>query len=259
MRPIFVVFTCYLTIAGASGQNIEYMKNGVLKRTTIITSIQRNQIIIAADSKQAWSGDLLHDNSNVPLKCKIRHIDNFFFAAEGHTTMISPYIDFLEIIESLDLSKKSFIDKVDYIESNLQDHVKQFVITFQRHNPNSFNQILNKTLFSVLFSAFENDLPVGMAIYWDIKSTDIGGWQIISQRASSDLIPRHMIQGQKTGIDKLFDKNPSIKNSLYNVSGLIELIDTQIQDTPDKVGGPIDVVVITSHGHRWAQKKEQCK
>jgi hypothetical protein len=254
---VFVI--SYFANGYSSGQNLLMMKNNILKGTTIITSIQSDKIIIAADSKQTWGGDLPPDNSIIPLKCKIRHIDNFFFAAEGHTTMISPRIDYLEIIESLDLSdKKRFVEKIDYIESKLKGSVDQFVVNFQKHSPNAFNQILNKTLFSILFSTFEDDLPVGIAIYWNIKSND-DGWEVIAQRASSDLIPRDMIQGQKTGIDRLFQRNPSYASNLYNVPGVLELINIQITDTPDKVGGPVDVVVITAQGHKWIQKKEQCK
>lgn len=260
MKYLFLFFNHFFIIFNLLGQaTMTNPCNEIFKGTTIIISVQNNQIIIAADSKQTKKSDLLDDDSNVPLKCKIRNTGNLFFAGEGYLSMTNPYIDFLEIIESFDLSeKKNFNDKIAYIENKLRDPVNQYVYYFQKNHPLSFSKILNRTLLTIIFSTFENNKPICLALNWDIKS-NIHGWEAVLNRAESELIPRYMVQGQNSAIEKHFQENQSSLNKLFFVSGILELMNLQINETPEMVGGPIDIVVLTPDGFNWVQKKEQCK
>lgn len=251
------IFTLWITIflTFIISKNIQMNPNNILNGTTIITSITQDKIIIAADSKQTWGEDYSRE---APLKCKIRHIGNLFFAAEGITQMFKPNIDFLEIIENLDLKKAlTFENKIDYIALKLREPVQEFAQNYQKFNPIAFDSILNKTLFSISFSQFENEKPCSSALYWEIKSTATG-WEIVPGRATSEQIPRYMIQGQKDAIDYYYENNINFKNKIYDEKGLNELIEIQIKASPQKVGLPIDIVVINSQGFQWIQKKEEC-
>ena len=258
IRKFKFLFIIVLAPLLATGQSNFSSMNIILKGTTIITSITNDKIIIAADSKQTWGGDSSQKDFKIPLKCKIRHIGNFFFAAEGHTTMITPHIDFLELIEEMDFKASlTFSEKIDSIEFMLREPVKIFVENFQRYNDKAFKAILNKVLLSISFSCFENEKPVSEALFWEIKST-LTGWEIIPTHAKSDLIPRYMIQGQKAAIDSYLT-NPLLANEIFDEKNIPKLIELQIKSTPLLVGLPIDIVVLNSKGYNWIQKKEGCK
>ena len=253
MKWIFTLwFTLFLTQLFLYRQNNSMYTNNILKGTTIITSISQDKIIIAADSKQTWAGDSLLDNPKAPLKCKIRHNGNLFFAAEGYTTMIKPHIDFLEIIEKLEIeNKQTFARKIDFIKLMLREPIQVFLQNFQKKNPISFK------LISVSFSQFENEKPRNVALFWEVKSTS-KGWEVIANQLTSDIIPRYMIQGHKNAIDDYLANNPSFGNKIFDEKGVNELIELQIKELPLKVGLPIDIVVLTSEGYHWIQKKGQC-
>jgi hypothetical protein len=160
--------------------------NNFYDGTTIIVSVLPDRIIIGADSKQTPGGDGSDPIEVAPLKCKIRHVGNFFFAASGHTKMVKPDIDILKIIENLNFNDtETFHQRVIFAETMLKEHVNSYVTNFEKFNPISFSSLPNKNLLTVSFSGFENGKSVSEAVSWEIKS-DNSRWAITSTVLTSN-------------------------------------------------------------------------
>jgi hypothetical protein len=230
--------------------------NNILKGTTIITSVTQEFIIIAADSKQTWEGDNSDKKKEAPLRCKIRHIGNLFFAAEGHTKMIDPDIDFLEIIEAMDLSNhETFIQKINFIIKELRTDVTRFLEVSTHINPIYLESLVNKHFLSISFSTFEHGSPKCIFVAFQLKK-DEEGYSFEITAPENNSIPRYLIQGQKTAIEFFLAESEAHIQKLWDYDEINDLFNIQINSTPDTVGLPVDIVKINAQGHKWIQKKE---
>jgi hypothetical protein len=137
-------------------------KTIVCEGTTILVSISKRDVAIAADSKivNRWKYDWSNDvQTFITAKCKIRHVGNFFFAAAGQvgaykkSFYLNREIDVLNTISSMNLEKyESFEEKVKYVESSLKPYVEEII------------QMLNippsdKPFLIVIFASYERNKP----------------------------------------------------------------------------------------------------
>lgn len=231
------------------------MPNEILKGTTIITWLEVDKIVIAADSKQAW-GDSSNTNLT-PLKCKIRHVDNFFFAAEGHVQMITPPIDYLDIIENMEVdSNISFNDRVEFITSSLEEPVDLFMQTLQQTHNSNFNLLNNKYFMSLVFCSFEEHLPVCATVSWQLIINS-GGWEIRTTSLKPPRIPTVIKMGQISTLSIIPGLESEMNNEDLRVR-INSLMEQQTESTPNDVGPPYDIVIIRNEGYEWLQKKDEC-
>lgn len=257
MKSLFLFFS-FIPFTSTAQDKMD-SSNNVLKGTAIIISVLKDKIIIGSDSKQTLSGDNIENNKTIyGPKCKISHIGNFFFTAEGYTKMITPEIDFIKIIEKINLSRiKTFHDKVMYIDSLLRNPVYSFIANLEKYQPRAFKETLKKDEFlTICFAAFENGKPVTEALFWNVKSQG-NHWKINSSISSSNLVPRYLFLGQRAAIDSFLKFNPNYLNNLdeHKINSLIKI---QSKSTPKVVSLPIDIVILTPKGYKWISKREQC-
>ena len=257
MKQILIFQYLIFTSLFILGQKIVNAQNKTIIGTTIIISMLNDKIIIAADSKQTGIGQGRYD-LEIPPKCKICHIKDFFFAAAGNTEMVSPHIDFLSILENLKIDTiRSFHDKVVYSIEMLKKSVNSFVQNFNKFNPLLFDSLLKKPpLMQIVFAAFENKKPVSEVVNWEVRLTS-NGWEVVSTLMICNSIPRYLILGHGEAIDSLMNGDSKIANNLDEKT-LNFLIESQVKSTPIIVGPPIDMVVIKSDGFKWIQKKQKC-
>lgn len=171
--------------------------------------------------------------------------------------MIKPDIDLYNIIKEINYkSDNTYHDKVLTIKSILTDSINFLFKIYQKNNPISFNNLINKEVISISFVAFENHLPFNEVLYWEIKPLK-NSWEVVGTLMTSNQIPREMALGHQEAIDSFIIRNPNYYEQFDNYKAK-HLIEIQSRSTPLWVGLPIDILNLDEKGHKWIQRQNSC-
>jgi hypothetical protein len=101
----------------------------------------------------------------------------------------------------------------------------------------------------------EADAPVVLLSTYEHKVDGVGK---IASRTSTELLSDEVLMLGESANAAAFAKSRGRINKEDPVAGVRELIQAQIQATPDSVGPPINILKIDAAGYTWAEEGHVC-
>lgn len=210
--------------------------------TTIGVIWSREQgVVIAADSKTIRMTP--EGNTLSFTTCKIRQIENVFFAASGVRTGPSFNID--EIATRTLSGPGSTLEKVERLHNALLQEL-----------PKVIEQIPPRGLslgLQYMVAGIENGQPVVHLLFLPTGSRNAADlkWYSFPRDVPSDKRSATLFIGRHEVIDSFCADHPEWLSDGDIFERLRELISMEIQAAPQFVGEPIDVLFIDSTGAHW--------
>lgn len=229
-------------------------------QTSIVAARGPNEVVIGADSKRKISefnpkGSLVSVTST--LACKIQKANGFYFGCSGPCGEL----DVASIIVRASRGPGSIERKVEAIAPLVEDALNNFLVN---KSPNALRLYLNKpTALQLLFVGIQNRVPLILGVDFHYRKSDTtvvvqaGDIQVCG--ATSDACT-HLVIGRTDAISNFSRKKGSMDYlaRVQPVVGVERLIQMEIDEEPDDVGPPIDILRITKRGARWIRRKRQC-
>ena len=210
--------------------------------TLILTYRSSAEIIIAADS--------LRNIRTTPGKqsraCKIRNFGDILFAASGDTSRPGGIFSLDAITAGLHQGNEPVREPV---EKRLRKFDERTVAAFRKVHHQS--REIGPVTFTYIVSFLRDGHPT--AYIRTLQSTD--GVPSIGEieEVREDVL---LAIGQSGTAD---DMPEGIKRDSDRRWAILEaIIDHQARRTPNKVGGPVDIIRLTSRGSEWLQRKPEC-
>lgn len=222
------------------------------------------KLVIGSDSKitMVKKRDIL----GIKTSCKIKQHGSFFFTAAGLTEGRKNS----QVIFSVGM----FVTKASAVGQGIQEIATAFAILIRepfkqamqkikRENPAFYKErIEGKAPLQVAFAGFEDRTPVLVIIYFKVQSM-ASGRVSISQHGGScpgetcnEKVEKALL-GENEEMTRITEADPEWWNPDL-VGGVRKLIQAAIEDKPDTVGPPIDILEIDSFGARWVGKNAHC-
>ncbi|HEV7747357.1 MAG TPA: hypothetical protein VGO56_20335 [Pyrinomonadaceae bacterium] len=229
-------------------------------QTSIVAARGPNEVVIGADSKRKISefeptGRLVGVTST--LACKIQKANGFYFGCSGPCGEL----DVTSIIVRASRGPASIQRKVEVLVPLVEDALNNFL---QNKSPNALRLYVNKpTALQLLFVGIQDRVPLILGVDFHYRKSDsnvlVQAGEIRTCGATSDACT-HLVIGRTDAISN-FSKQKGSMDYLARVKpvvGVERLIQMEIDDEPDDVGPPIDILRITKRGAQWVRRKRQC-
>jgi hypothetical protein len=227
-------------------------KQQLIGGTTVLVLTTPNIVVMAADSKEVQYANDTADYVNV---CKIKNIGPYYYAITGYYTLTGSTYNSIKILnESLSNSVtktlENFISKIKHPMESALKNVKE-------NQPYLFQTIKGTNLMSLILVGFHNDSS-------DVK------WVEFKVDTISGLYPEPLIRdvprskfylikfGEYDSINTFLRTNPNYLSQNNALKALTELINMESIRSPNKVGGPVDMILISKDTSVWLQKKDIC-
>jgi hypothetical protein len=217
--------------------------------TTIAIVWAREQVILAADSKTVGMRQSGHSVNYTT--CKIRQVDNLFFAASGVITAPSFNID--QIAEHSLSRNGSVLERVGQLHSALLQELPKVI----KQNPPGELPIS----FQYVVVGTENRQPVVHLIYLPAGSRSVADlkWLSFPKDVPLDKSTVTLFLGRHEVIDRFRSKHPGWEFNGVIFERLRELIGMEIRAAPQLIGEPIDVLLVDNAGTRWIERSPESK
>lgn len=229
-------------------------------QTSIVAARGPNEVVIGADSKRKISefdprGRLVAVTS--ALACKIQKADGFYFGCSGPCGEL----DVASIIVRASRGPASIQRKVEVLVPLVEDALNNFL---QNKSQNALRLYANKpTALQLLFVGIQNRVPLILGVDFHYRKSDtdvfVEAGEISICGGRSDACT-HLVIGRTNAISN-FSKKKGSMDYLARVQPVVSverLIQMEIDEEPDDVGPPIDILRITQRGTRWIRRKRQC-
>jgi hypothetical protein len=239
----YFIFFCVLSIRIAHGTTVIFIKNG-------------NEVFIGADSKV---------KNHTELNCKIRQVNNLFFAFTHYIEIVHP-ITGIKIFDAVELATKAgtikgtIRDKVDYFdklaEVKLTEVLKIWDSIFSKDEIRGIMFGKNE-LMRVVIICIENSKPIVLERVYSVDNFDVIPLRIKTEKFLDNQNTFVISIGTDSAISSDIERNK--RNIIFNpIKSINRLITLQASATPEDVGLPIDILHIAPGKVRWIQHKPQC-
>lgn len=207
--------------------------------TTVLVYVQQNEILFAADSRGTIRGRPTTDGM-----CKVRNFGEVAFAASGTMSrfvanQVEPAFSLFRIATALQRATPGELlsRRIDRFASALME-------AFARNAPltrDVFAQKEEPTTY--LLGFFDHERPV-----------------VFSRKLPHNEAGHFVDVGVliKLGMQDAIGSESVAANEVDVHARLVEIVQIQARSTPDKVGGPVDVLRLTADGSEWLEKKPEC-
>jgi hypothetical protein len=229
-------------------------------QTSIVAARGPNEVVIGADSKRKISefdpsGSLVGVTST--LACKIQKANGFYFGCSGPCGEL----DVASIIVGVSRGPASIQRKVEVLVPLVEDALNNFLTN---KSPNARRLYVNKpTALQLLFVGIQNRVPLILGVDFHYRKSDASAFAAAGEirvcGATSDACT-HLVIGRTDAISNFTKKKGSMDYlaRVKPVVGVERLIQMEIDEEPDDVGPPIDILRITKRGDTWIRRKRQC-
>ena len=223
-------------------------------------------VVVAADSAGTYTLRGLDKPSAVSPICKIHQSGNIFFAVSGIINDPITGFNVPTIVAQASRSKDAIIDRVEEAARRLRSALPKELKYLRSEDPSAYKRRFEapKYAVAVLFFAFENKVPVLMAIVFEATSSPSGAIHIAMRRSScpgSDC-PNGVLNlylGRHEAIDRFTADHHIRVLSPYDIVAIARsLVELEIVDASDEVQPPVDVLLVDADGPRWINKKKEC-
>jgi hypothetical protein len=238
-----------------------YSKDGLA--TLIVGRQTSTEVVVGADSIEGTT-----TMEKVYSVCKIAQAGPVFFATFGHVgfrptaeSFFSGQIPTLARFGGSSLKRfvianaKNF-ESVEHAGKILADRllvpVAEMVDWYRMTKPDYFaEKLLNKNVNGLVLFGWQNGSPILFLLEFDA----IGGMHELNVKSS---LKRTDTTIAGWTIDVRHLRNDKAFWSRGAIDGVRKVIELQIQATPDKVQGPIDILQVDKTGPKWIQRKSDC-
>ena len=225
--------------------------------TTVIVVRTPTEIYIGADSKITD----VRNESLTSTACKIRQVDDLFFAFSGLPKMPGVESDLMEIIEEASRDGGTIADKVEEFDDIITDEWSEGLQELKKERPQFYKEeVKGRIILQVAFAGIQKRKPVFFLIH--IKAVERDGFPAID--ISKKSCPGDCQQGKviayfgHTGALKQYMSDRSNAWKSGYVQGIRKLITLQMEAQPEYVGPPIDILHIDRMGAEWIEVKSEC-
>jgi hypothetical protein len=227
--------------------------------TTIVVIVAPDAIVIGADSKGSFIDQFSMKESKRQV-CKIYQCGNYYYVVAGFTNNPVTKLDIGDIIGTY-LKNENPISNQNLV--NLKNEIKTSLINEINYQKSTDSSLILRTLGS------DNGL-VSFGILGIKESKPFGHFFSFTYSPEDILIKEDFCPGNCPNDTKVFwlgeskaiekyTSNQENTNKTFNRIELVKhLIKLEIQDKPETVGEPIDILVISKENTYWVQKKECC-
>ena len=225
--------------------------------TTIVVVRTPTEIYIGADSKITD----IRNESLTSTACKIRQVDDLFFAFSGLPKMPGVESDLMGIIEEASRGGGTIADKVEAFDDIIADKWSEGLQEMKKERPQFYEEeVKGKIILQVAFAGIQKRKPVFYLMH--LKAVERDGFPAIDIFKKS--CPGDCQQGKviayfgNTGALKQYMSDRSNAWKSGYVQEIRKLITLQIEAQPEHVGPPIDILHINRMGAEWIQIKSGC-
>ena len=214
-----------------------------LSATLILAYRDGGEVTIAADSlRTVWATPPLRVEA-----CKILNFGDVVFAAAGDTTLPGDVFSIDSITASLHERKGV---EAETLEQRIARFDRDAIAAFQKlHSQTRTTRPLS---FTYVLGLVREGRPV---VYSRVLKSANGLAEIGEREMLADGVV--LVAGQPEVLDHLSGLRSPDRPG---VAALLEaVIHHQAQRTPNKVGGPVDIIRLTAKGIGWEQRKLGCR
>lgn len=230
-----------------------------VQATAIVASRSPTSILIGADSKAIRGGN----TSDAMFVCKIEQAGQFYYAAAGLTD--NPFVGYTlsTIVEEAFREGKTLTDKIYRFEQLVQIPLSRAWEYVRYDNPKFFEDSFDggdKVALEVVFAGVvDGELSLRSLNFTFEHLTPIRVGPTHRSSCPGDCPTGYYTYfiGSKQTMANYALMNPQIWEA-DPVSAINTLIQVQTNSTPNKVGGPIDILFITKDRAQWIQKQAAC-
>jgi hypothetical protein len=223
--------------------------------TTIVVIRTPSGVVFAADSKPTYRG-----RQGAETVCKIYKSGRLYFAIAGIEHDTSREFFPAELIANVFSSPGSFNKHLLTSTQMIKEALKKELQRLHREDPDTYRYTIKDggDVLSIAFAGIENGVPI----------LAVRGFQEIVKNEEIEIkIQEDSCPGKCNGV-KIFylGKHDAIERFIKANTGwsgkpevLAEkLVNLEIEEYPNNVGPPIDVMAISPHEARWIHKKDTC-
>ena len=226
-------------------------------QTTIVAVRTPEEIVIGADSKMMD----LRDRSFDSTICKIRKIDDLFFAFAGFLDIPGLQSDLTEVVREASRSGDSITEKIETFDGLIVRDWSQGLPDIRDDHPELYRQKLRgKIVLQIAFAGIERGKPLLFMRYLKVvERGDVPSIVIYKKQCPGDcpLGKVYAFLGHTGALKEHMAGGTDIWDAGY-AEGIRRLITIQMEAEPEHVGPPIDILRLDSTGYEWIQKKPEC-
>jgi len=247
-----IVSIIFLSLIEAAAPNHQLV---FTSGTTIVIRKAPSQIVVGADSMTRESG-----NGAVSFsECKIRQVGDDFLAMGGNIREKVTGFDAFKIATQAMRDSDKPIDKVKGFERNILTPLTEVIRMVRSKNPEYFeNRLRDKIVLFVAFFGIEQQ-----SLYLYVRSYKATAYNSIDVKVepegSTDCLTgcnTILALGETDAITDYLNTNPK---PVLSVELVRKLVQVEIEQTPEYVGPPIDIVRLDTNGANWVDVKPECK
>jgi hypothetical protein len=237
----------------------------LLTHNTLATSIVilklKDQIIIGADSRRV-QGD--RKTPVAQLICKIRQGSGFYFVTAGLAGDGSTGFNVADAISNARFSTETFAEKVEKVEGLLSKSLIPILEAHRKDSPQSFTARYGKgapVVQAAFVALVENQPTLMMREFVPSAQAGVPIEIVIFRYAcpGNCKTNEEVVQlGRHEASRNVMTEQPILWR-IDPVSVARQMVEAEIAAVPGEVGGPIDILRLTSKGPEWIQQKAQCK
>jgi len=199
------------------------------------------------------------DTGAVPAsECKIRQVGDVFFAIGGHIREELTGFDAVKIATEALRNSGNAAAKVKAFEQNILLPLTELVRMVKSTNPAYFDKSLrDKPVLQVAF--FGNEQQSLYLYVRSYKATVYNSVDVIVElENNTDCTDCVRALGENDAIEDFINKNPKYRPA-SSVELVRKLVQVEIEQRPEYVGPPIDIVRLDTNGANWVDVKPECK
>jgi hypothetical protein len=252
---ILAVISAALSIYG------QRLKDTLYGGTSIIMIYMKDSIWLAADSKVVPTAKIGNDQTKIidTCACKIVQVNNVISASSGHFAVdLSNNVVLYDVsIETRKaLSKgRNIRDAINIFSDITIKYLTRIINSIDKDSLLSFFN--GDDLISTVFGTFLSNNCYAALLEFKLVG-DKNKWHVDTVLKEHRSEEAGITMGFKDEINGLLHKNPFyLRSNTPMEDKLRYLIKLEIEKRRDKVGGPIDVIVLYRSGFMWLPKKRK--
>jgi hypothetical protein len=226
--------------------------------TSIVVVRTPRAVYVGADSKTIIEGQPVTDRK----VCKIYQADELIFAVAGFAGDRRRGFNIPEIVARAGKNASSLREWVRRSEEALAEHLTGELVRLKREAPATYEKVVKgegAPVLTLAFAGYEEEAT--FVIISQFATREDNPLAVFVKR---DSCPGDCPFGVKTfflGSSKAIARyitGKSGEGNMEPIEAIRYLIGLEIEENPQKVGGPVDILQIDRQGPKWIQKKGEC-
>jgi len=222
--------------------------------TCIVIIRKPSELAGAADSKANIG--LGGESSSL---CKFKQVGSVFIAAAGLYSNSATGFDLYSVALTACQGRSTIQEKADRFARQVQEPLIRALKRIQSIDPEYYRRRLpeGREVVQVAFFGFEVGAP-----RLHVRAATLRNQKLVITRKDcpgGDCVQNTMaaILGSSDGAYSYINAHPEIQD-IDLAQATNKLVEAEIRNNPNEVGGPVDILRIDKTGARWVQKKPSC-